>query len=129
MSRTTATVISLLCHADYTNQIYPSTSILTADTHLWHVRAAIHKARNKWEDIGRALGVPPDDLESIHSRYNTGDADGERLYRMLQKWMQTDRATIHELLGVLENDIIGHKDLAKEIRSLEPAKKAKIGLM
>lgn len=101
-------------------------TVLNTDMHLRNVRGIVHKARVQWLDIGRGLNVPDDDLDSIHKEHHHDHS--ECLYRMLRKWMQSGKAQMEDLLDVLEEEIVGHKALVREIRGYSEEQKSKIGL-
>ena len=94
------------------------------EDHLSPIRGAIHRARDQWLDIGRELHLQEHDLIEIRNDYTS---DKECLYQMLRKWMQTGKATIEKLLEVLDNEIIGYRDLANEIRAYNPERRAQLG--
>ena len=97
--------------------------MLKVNTHLLHVKRAIREARPRWKDIGRGLDLLDGTIESIHE-----EDDEERLHKVLSLWMQTNSATIYQLLEALEKPPVGRKDIAGEIRSLKGEERSRVGL-
>ena len=87
------------------------------------MKRAIWEARARWKDIGRALDLSEGTIDSIHER-----EDGESLHKVLQKWMQSGKATIQDLLNALEDPTVDRTDIANEIRSLEGSDRTAVGL-
>lgn len=72
------------------------------------------KIAEKWEKLGRRLGISDAKLEEIKQAY---DRLSEKGYRMLQQWKQENgsSATYKALCDALEHELIQHRDLAEEI--------------
>ena len=86
-------------------------------------KEAIWNARAKWRDIGRKLGLNDGDIQAIHE-YD----DGECLHKVLSQWMHTGKATIYDLMAVLESEVIDRPDIARKIRSRKGEDRGKVGL-
>ena len=74
---------------------------------------ALHKAQNKWEQIGLELGVDADELESIDDTFRKND---KKLLEMLKKWLAADKNTTwNALVQALRSNTVGRNDIANEI--------------
>ena len=87
------------------------------------MKSAVFEARSQWKAIGRALGLTEGTIDSIHHQ-----DDGECLHKVLSKWMHSGGATIHGLLGALEDITVARHDIAHKIRSLNDEDRTRVGL-
>lgn len=73
-----------------------------------------NKIAEKWEKLGRRLGISDAKLEEIKQAY---DGLSEKGYRMLKHWKQENgsSATYKALCDALEHELVQHRDLAEEI--------------
>ena len=85
--------------------------ILKIDSDLQRVKGYIWEARAQWKNIGRALGISEGTINTIHVD------DDESLHQILTRWIQSDRATIQDLLTALEDPTVGRNDIVNEILS------------
>ena len=75
----------------------------------------IYEARTKAHDIGLALKVPEDALQSIDARF---DDPGDRLREMLAAWLKKDsEPTWQDVLKALRRNMVGHSKLASDIEA------------
>jgi len=72
------------------------------------------KIAEKWEKLGRRLGISDPKLEGIKQAY---DRLSEKGYQMLKHWKQENgsAATYEALADALEHELVQHRDLAEEI--------------
>ncbi len=81
-------------------------------------------ARNKWNHIGRELGIDQNSLDSID---NSKRGKAEDCYpEMLSTWVRRDGATWDALLDVLALPAVDLAIIATQIKSLSDEKKQKI---
>ena len=97
--------------------------VLTVDSHLRPVKEAIWESRVQWRNIGRALDLTEGTIDSIHE-----PNDGESLHKVLKKWMESGKATMHDLLMALDDVTVGRIDIAKKIRKLEGEARTEVRL-
>ena len=71
------------------------------------------KIAEKWEKLGRRLGVSDAKLEEINRAH---DQLSEKGYRMLKHWKQDkgSSATYEALCDALEHEFVQHRDLAEQ---------------
>ena len=101
-------------------------TILAVHTHLSYIKNAISEAREKWRDIGRALGLSEGTIQSIHRQtiYNSN----ESLHQVLSLWMYTGKATTQHLLEALEDPAVRRTDIANHMRDLRGEDRTNVGL-
>ena len=97
--------------------------VLTVDSHLRPVKRAIWESRVHWRNIGRALDLTEGSIDSIHE-----PDDGESLHKVLKKWMESDKAMMHDLLMALDDVTVGRMDIAEKIRELKGKARTEVGL-
>ncbi len=87
--------------------------ILTVDD-FREVKAALHKARPQWRQLGVELGIPVDDLESFEM---DGRNVEERLHNMLKAWLRKRslRPTWERLVAALRAENVDREDIACDI--------------
>ena len=86
---------------------------LTVD-HLGVVREELFKARTKWYDIGLALKVPVNTLDSIKLDVQFG-THSDKLRETLKVWLKTaTEPSWQDVVGVLKSPVVGEPKLASD---------------
>ena len=89
---------------------------LTVD-HLGVVREELFKARAKWYDIGLALKVPVNTLDSIKLDVQFGN-HSDKLRETLKIWLKTaTEPSWQDVVGVLKSPVVGEPKLASDIEA------------
>ena len=90
---------------------------LTVDHHLGVVREELFKARTKWYDIGLALKVPVNTLDSIKLDVQFGD-HSDKLRETLKVWLKTAaEPSWQDVVGILKRPVVGEPKLASDIEA------------
>ena len=71
-------------------------------------------AQQKWEDIGRELGVKQDTLSNIHAKYTDS---GYCLRIMLDQWMKRYCISWKCIIAILKTPDIGESELANQLEA------------
>ena len=71
-------------------------------------------AQQKWEDIGRELGVKPDTLSKIRAIYSDS---GDCLRLMLSKWLERYYITWKGIVTILGTPDVGEYQLADQLEA------------
>ena len=101
--------------------------MLTINDNLIYVKTAVWEVKKKWEEIGILLpGVEQDTINSVQGSRETDN--GERLNKVLSKWIYTGKARINHLLTALRHTTVGRGDIADKICGLKGDERAKVGL-
>ena len=71
-------------------------------------------AQQKWEDIGRELGVKPDSLSMIRANYSDS---GDYLRVMLSKWLERHCITWKGIVTILRTSDVGEHQMAEQLET------------
>lgn len=93
---------------------------LSIKDHFNELYVAAHDARNKWEDLGFALGIPKDILPSI--KLDNPSNIGGCFRAMLTKWFDRQPCYLDNFLRALCSEIIEEKGVCEKVRETFPSK-------
>ena len=71
-------------------------------------------AQQKWEDIGRELGVKQDTLSKIRTNYSDS---GDCLRIMLNEWLKKHCIVWKQIIAVLRSSSVGEFHLADQLEA------------
>ena len=88
--------------------------LMTAFTGLDLLVRELNAAQQKWEEIGRELGMKPDTLSEIRTNYSDS---GDCLRAMFHEWPERYCIAWKQIIAVLRSSSVGEFHLADQLEA------------
>ena len=87
---------------------------MTAFTGLDLLVQELNAAQQKWEEIGRELGMKPDTLSEICTNYSDS---GDCLRAMFHEWLERNCIVWKQIIAILRSSSVGEFHLADQLEA------------